>query len=77
MGSEMCIRDSPLPPLDGSGIVALFMSDETAEKYNAFLSQPGALIIGLIVAWQVIGFLIAPARDIAIKLLYPGVVYTF
>jgi Zn-dependent protease len=66
----------PLPPLDGSGIVTLFMSEETAEKYTAFLSQPGAALIGLIVAWQAVGFVMMPVRDAALKILYPGLTYT-
>jgi Zn-dependent protease len=43
----------PLPPLDGSGIIALFMSEETARKYKAVISNPAFGLIGLLLAWQV------------------------
>lgn len=62
----------PLPPLDGTAILTFFMNDETADKYKAFLSQPGASIIGLIIAWQVFGWLFGPIHTLALNILYPG-----
>ncbi len=43
----------PLPPLDGSGIITLFLKDETARKYNQVVSNPAFGLVGLFLAWQV------------------------
>jgi Zn-dependent protease len=42
----------PLPPLDGSGMIALLMSDDAARKYRAIISNPAFGFIGLLLAWQ-------------------------
>jgi len=65
----------PLPPLDGSEVVSLFLDDHTAERYREFMSQPGVGLIGLIVAWNVMDYLLGPVYTIALSLLYPGVRY--
>jgi Zn-dependent protease len=41
----------PLPPLDGSGIIALFLSDEAARKYRSVISNPAFYFLGLAVIW--------------------------
>jgi Zn-dependent protease len=62
----------PLPPLDGSEILALFLHDRAAERYRQFLAQPAAGLIGLIVAWNVMDTVLGPAQRLALALLYPG-----
>jgi Zn-dependent protease len=42
----------PLPPLDGSSVVSLFLHDDAARKYNQVVSNPFFGFIGLLVAWQ-------------------------
>jgi len=65
----------PLPPLDGSEILTLFLSDRAAERYRAFLAQPGFHMIGLVIAWNLMGFVVRPAQTLALNLLYPGAGY--
>ena len=65
----------PLPPLDGSEVVSLFLDDHTAERYREFMAQPGVSLIGLIVAWNVMGYVLDPVYTVALSLLYPGVRY--
>lgn len=66
----------PLPPLDGSGVLVLFLSDSTAERYCQIVQQPGLRIIGLVVAWNVVGFVLDPVWLHVVNLLYyPGVRY--
>ncbi len=65
----------PLPPLDGSEIVTLFLSDSSAERYRAMLAQPGFQMVGLVIAWRLIAFILGPARLLALNLLYPDVGY--
>lgn len=65
----------PLPPLDGSEIVTLFLSDRTADRFRDFMSQPAVGLIGLIVAWNLMDVILGPAQSLALNLLYPGAGY--
>lgn len=65
----------PLPPLDGSEVVSLFLSDHAAEQYRVMMTQPGVRIIGLIVAWHALDFVLGPVQVLALNLLYPGAGY--
>ncbi|OGV62823.1 MAG: hypothetical protein A2283_02650 [Lentisphaerae bacterium RIFOXYA12_FULL_48_11] len=61
----------PLPPLDGSGVLPLFLNNELMMKYRQIMSQPGFALMGLVVAWNVFGPIFRPVFHIAISLLYP------
>lgn len=65
----------PLPPLDGSAVLTLFLSDRAAERYNHLLYNPSFAIFGLVIAWQVFGAVIDPLFRVAVNLLYPGKVF--
>jgi Zn-dependent protease len=66
----------PLPPLDGSAAVPLFLSPSATARYQDFLwRQPGLSILGILLAWQVFDFVFDPLFLLAINLLYPGVRY--
>jgi Zn-dependent protease len=65
----------PIPPLDGSSLVPLVLDSENADKYKAFISQPSVSIIGLIIAWQIFGYIFEPVHLFALNLLYPGYHY--
>jgi Zn-dependent protease len=43
----------PMPPLDGSGIVALFLKEDSARKYKDVISHPAFGFIGLLLVWWV------------------------
>jgi Zn-dependent protease len=42
----------PLPPLDGSGIVPLFLPEKAARTYNSIIHNPVFALLGLLLAWQ-------------------------
>jgi Zn-dependent protease len=65
----------PVPPLDGSNLVPLLLSDENVYRYKALISQPTISIIGLIIAWQCFDYIFDPIHLLAINLLYPGQYY--
>ncbi len=66
----------PLPPLDGSSVISLFMHDQTAVRYQEFLMRNrGLAIVGIIIAWQVFDYVFQPVWLAAVNLLYPGVSY--
>jgi len=65
----------PLPPLDGSSILTFFLSDQAARRYNAVIQEPQYRLIGLIIAWNMLDFILRPIHTIALNLLYPGAGY--
>ncbi len=65
----------PFPPLDGSSLPLLFLSDEGADKYWDFLRSPGINMFGMFVAWKIFGVIFPPLQLIAINLLYPSAHY--
>lgn len=65
----------PLPPLDGSAVVQLFMGDDLARRYQMFLHQPMLSWIGILIAWRFFGPVFGPIHSLALNLLYPGVTY--
>jgi len=60
----------PLPPLDGSQVLVLFLDERTAERYSEVIHQPTFRIMGLVIAWQIIGFVLNPIHLLAINILY-------
>lgn len=62
----------PFPPLDGSSLPLLFLSERAAEKYWDALRSPGVTMIGMVVAWKLFAVIFSPLHLIAIRLLYPG-----
>jgi len=65
----------PVPPLDGSEILSLFLSESTAQRYRDLMNQPTAGLIGLIVAWNLMDVILHPVYSAALNLLYPGARY--
>ncbi|MCX5646410.1 MAG: site-2 protease family protein [Phycisphaerae bacterium] len=65
----------PVPPLDGSEVLFLFLSEGAAQRYRDLMVQPTAQIVGLIVAWNLIGAVLNPIHTVALDLLYPGAGY--
>lgn len=63
----------PLPPLDGSGVLQLFLSEGASRRYMVFMSQPMWGLVGLILAWRVFPTVFWPLFSLAVDLLYPGV----
>jgi Zn-dependent protease len=65
----------PVPPLDGSGAIALLLDADTARRLQQFMSQPMFSMLGILVAWFLIGPLFSPIHLFALNLLYPDVSY--
>ena len=63
----------PVPPLDGSGVITLFMSEQTAFKFTNFLSQPMYSFLGIVIAWRILPHIFGPIWIIVLTLLYGGV----
>lgn len=65
----------PLPPLDGSEVIRLFLSERDSERYSELVHNGGFRIIGLIVAWQLLDVVLDPVHTMALNILYPGAGY--
>ena len=63
----------PVPPLDGSGVITLFMSEQTALKFTNFLSQPMYTFLGIVIAWRILPHIFGPIWIIVLTLLYGDV----
>src|SRR5262245_40362653 len=67
----------PIPPLDGSAALPLFMSAGATRRYQEFMMRNAGLgLIGIFVAWQVFGKVFEPVFLLAWDLLYPGLRYS-
>ena len=66
----------PLPPLDGSGAVALLLPESLAARHREWMRHPVLAIGGILVAWTVFGPIFREAFWFAIRLLYPGATYS-
>jgi Zn-dependent protease len=60
----------PVPPLDGSGAVPLFLSEERSKKYLEFIRNPSLSFAGILVAWKVFDVIYAPLHLACVNLLY-------
>lgn len=62
----------PLPPLDGSAILPLFLRESTAQRYLEFIQNPMFSLLGLLVAWNLAPKLLLPLFGVALGFLYAG-----
>lgn len=65
----------PLPPMDGSGVIPLFLKEEKSRAYLDFMHNGSFSLIGLMIAWQVFRYVFAPFHLFFVNLLYPDVSY--
>jgi Zn-dependent protease len=63
----------PIPPLDGYGVLGLFVTEAGAIRLQQFRAQLRTFaIIGLVVAWQLIDRLYPPVLVAAMRFVYLG-----
>jgi Zn-dependent protease len=69
----LCILNLiPLPPLDGAGVIAFFLKEDTARKYRSIISNPMFGFMGILIAWQIINPIIEWAFPSVMNVLYWG-----
>ena len=61
----------PLPPLDGSTAISLFLSENAARRFTAVSRNPMFSLVGILVAWRVFGPLSHPLFRLGAVLMYP------
>jgi Zn-dependent protease len=62
----------PIPPLDGSGILPMYLSEEKGRKYIEKLNNAAFEFIGIIIAWNLFDLIYYQLNTIILNLLYPG-----
>jgi len=62
----------PFPPLDGSAVPQMYLSEEAGRKYINFVRKPVFALVGLFVAWNLFGTIYSKVNLLVINLLYPG-----
>ncbi|HVR29887.1 MAG TPA: site-2 protease family protein [Thermoanaerobaculia bacterium] len=65
----------PLPPMDGSAVIQLFLPDHASRWLQSFYRQPMIGWVGILIAWQLFGSLFMPIFRTALGLLYPSFLY--
>lgn len=59
----------PFPPLDGYSVMGLFLPEDVFLKFLEFVRSPGFSLIGLLVALQVLPYLVAPVMMFAARVI--------
>lgn len=65
----------PVPPLDGSGVLGLFVPEHTGQRLQEWMAQPGLAFGGIVVAWLLIPRIFGPIHLWALHWLHPGSLY--
>ena len=60
----------PVPPLDGHGVVPLFLTEKGTRRWFGLFEDRGAATIGIVVAWVLFGKLAYPVWGFAVRTLY-------
>jgi len=62
----------PVPPIDGSGVLPLFVGMDAGRRYQEFIrSQPAFSLLGLVLAWKLFDYIFHPIWLFAVNLVHP------
>ncbi|MCI5120435.1 MAG: site-2 protease family protein [Candidatus Electrothrix sp. AUS4] len=62
----------PLPPLDGSAAITLFMSEEQAGNFQEMLNHSPFRFLGLFIAWKIFDPIFNALFILIMNIMYPG-----
>ena len=65
----------PLPPLDGSAVVGLFLPESLAAPVRRLASHNTLSIVGLVIAWQVFPLFADPLFSLLLRVVHPSIPY--
>jgi Zn-dependent protease len=65
----------PVPPLDGHTAVGLFLKEKTALRFAELTRNPTFMLVGILAAWYLFGYIFDPLFTLGLNLLYPGLHY--
>lgn len=62
----------PVPPLDGSAALGLFLPEDSTRSMQTWMRQPAVALVGILIAWRVFGKIFWPIFQWTFHLLYAG-----
>jgi len=62
----------PVPPLDGSTGIMIFMSEDRARRYLDWLRGNSYAMLGLLLAMVTFRYIYSPIENFALRLFFPG-----
>jgi Zn-dependent protease len=62
----------PVPPLDGSSVVGMFLTKHAALRFVELGRSPMFSLAGLVIAWRLFDYVVRPLFSIGIGVLYWG-----
>jgi Zn-dependent protease len=65
----------PLPPLDGSAVINVFLPEPLAERLRDLERNGAFSFIGLLVAWRIFPLMMDPLFSFVLKLVHSGTTY--
>jgi Zn-dependent protease len=66
----------PLPPLDGAAVVQGLAPGAVGGFYRLLRGNPMMGLLGLLLAWRLMGLLVGPAFSLLLRLLHPEASYS-
>lgn len=63
----------PFPPLDGSSVITLLMSEKNAYRFTRFINQPMYSFLGIVLAWRMFGYIFSDLFVVVLRVLYSGI----
>jgi Zn-dependent protease len=65
----------PLPPLDGSAVINIFLPESLAERLRDLERNGAFSMVGLLVAWRIFPLMIDPLFSAVLRLVHPDASY--
>lgn len=62
----------PLPPLDGSAVLPLFLKPDWSRRYLKFIQNPAFSWLGILAAWKLFSTVFAPIHLFFLRMLFSG-----
>lgn len=60
----------PIPPLDGSSAIPLFLNTRQTQRYREIIHQPVVSMVGILLIFMSIKYIFPPVYSLAIRILY-------
>ncbi len=61
----------PVPPLDGSGILPIYLNEENGRRYMEEIKGYAFEIVGILIACNVFDFIYSGLHTVLMNILYP------
>jgi len=63
----------PIPPLDGSTVIPLFLNAKQTQRYQAFIQKPVFSLVGMFMIFYLIKYIYPPVHRLALSIVYSAI----